>query len=108
MVREIEPTELAQKLKNAPEELLLLDVREPFEREMAVIEPSLHIPMGEITERSSEIPRDRDLVVYCHGGTRSMMVAGYLEGLGFKSVANLAGGIDAWSVEVDPKVPRYG
>ncbi len=108
MVREIEPADAEKRLRTSPGKVLLLDVREPFEREMAVIQPSLHIPMGEIPDRSGEIPRDREVIVYCHSGSRSMMVAGYLEGLGFKSVANLAGGIDAWSVKVDPSVPRYG
>lgn len=108
MVEEIEATEVARRLKADPENVLLLDVREPFEREMAVILPSVHIPMGEVPERADEIPRNREVIVYCHGGSRSMMVAAFLESRGFKSVANLAGGIDAWSVEVDPSVPRYG
>jgi len=88
--------------------LVLLDVREPFERDLAVIEPSLHIPMGEVPDRVGELPKDREIVVYCHGGVRSAMVAGFLESQGFGSVGNLSGGIDAWSVHVDPKVPRYG
>jgi len=108
MVRQIEPEEVARKLKSDAEKVVLLDVREPFEREMAVILPSIHIPMGEIPERSGEIPLDRDVVVYCHSGSRSMVVAGFLASHGFKSVWNLAGGIDAWSVDVDPSVPRYG
>jgi len=88
--------------------LLLLDVREAFEREVARIEPSVHIPMQEIPSRLGEIPRDRAVVVYCHSGTRSAMVAGFLEQHGFRNVANLNGGIEAWSIEVDPDVPRYG
>ena len=108
MVREVGPVEAARQLKENPEKVLLLDVREPFERELAAIQPSLHIPMGEIPSRADEIPRDRELIVYCHGGTRSLMVGMFLENHGFRSVRNLAGGIDAWSVEVDPAVPRYG
>jgi len=107
MVVELEPSEVARKLKSTPDKVLLVDVREPFERELAVIEPSVHMPMGEIVNRAEELPRDRQLIVYCHAGSRSMMVAGYLESLGFTDVANLAGGIDAWSVDVDPSVPRY-
>lgn len=95
-------------MRAADSRVVLLDVRELDEREAARIEPSLHIPMGEIAHRVAEIPRDRELVVYCHSGTRSMMVAGYLEGQGFHSVGNLTGGIDAWSRKVDPAVPRYG
>jgi rhodanese-related sulfurtransferase len=108
MVEELRPTEVAEKLKANPERVLLLDVREPFERDAAVILPSIHIPMNDIPERAEEIPRDRELIVYCHSGSRSLMVAGYLEHRGFKLVANLLGGIDAWSVEVDSSVPRYG
>ena len=108
MVTEVEPVEVARRLRAEPEKVLLLDVREPFEREAAAIVPSMHIPMGDIPERQGEIPHDRELIVYCHGGQRSMIVAAFLEGHGFKSVSNLAGGIDAWSVEVDPAVPRYG
>ena len=107
MVEDVAPSNVAGRLKETPGKLLLLDVREPWERELAVIEPSVHIPMNEIADRASELPKDREIVVYCHGGTRSAMVAGYLEHNGFASVANLAGGIEAWSVDVDPKVPRY-
>ena len=82
-------------------------MREPFERELAAIHPSVHIPMGEIPSKAGELPRDRELIVYCHVGTRSMMVAGFLESLGFTKVANLAGGIDAWSIQVDRSIPRY-
>jgi rhodanese-related sulfurtransferase len=108
MVDELSPEEVAELLKKDPAGVVLLDVREPFEREQASIEPSIHIPLREIAGRSAEIPRDKALVVYCHSGTRSMMVAAYLEGHGFKTVANLSGGIDAWSIRVDPSIPRYG
>ena len=108
MFEELEPRTVAQRLRERPESVVLLDVREPDERELAVIEPSLHIPMGEIPGRLEEIPKDRQVIVYCHSGARSMMVASYLLDSGFESVANLSGGIDAWSVRVDPKVPRYG
>jgi sulfur-carrier protein adenylyltransferase/sulfurtransferase len=108
MVAELMPEEVARRLKEAPKTLVLLDVREPFERQMAVVEPSLHIPMREVASRLGEIPRDRTVVVYCHSGGRSATVAAYLEHHGFGDVANLTGGIDRWSREVDPDVPRYG
>lgn len=108
MVAQLSAPEVAEKLRRTPEKVILLDVREPYERELAVIKPSLHIPMAQVAHRANEIPKDREVIVYCHGGARSMMVAGYLANRGWKSVANLAGGIDAWSVEVDPDVPRYG
>ncbi len=107
MVTELDPTEVARKLRTVPEKVLLLDVREPFERELAAIRPSVHIPMSDIPSKTGEIPRDRELIVYCHVGNRSMMVAGFLESLGFTKVANLTGGIDAWSVKVDGSIPRY-
>ena len=108
VVEELDPRTVAQRIRETPERLVLLDVREPFERAMAKIEPSVHIPMREVAGRLAEIPLDREVVVYCHSGSRSMMVAAFLAGRGYPSVANLAGGIDAWSVRVDPKVPRYG
>ena len=107
MVVELDPSVVARRLKDGPGSIVLLDVREPYERRLAAIEPSLHIPMNEVPDRLEEIPKDREVVVYCHTGSRSLMVAGFLEGNGFLSVANLAGGIDAWSVRVDPNVPRY-
>jgi rhodanese-related sulfurtransferase len=107
MVSRLGPEEVARRLKENPNAVVLLDVREPYERELAKIDPSIHIPMAEIPERLEEIPKDREVVVYCHGGSRSMMVAGFLSGQGYRSVANLEGGIDAWSLDVDPAVPRY-
>jgi len=108
VVQAFSPSEVARRLRGPDAELLLLDVREPFEREFARIEPSVHIPMQEVPGRMGEIPRDRTVVVYCHSGTRSAMVAAFLEHQGYARVANLTGGIDAWSIEVDPTVPRYG
>ena len=108
MVEEIAPAEVARRLRSEPGRLVLLDVREPYERELARIEPSLHVPMQEVPDRLAEIARDRTVVVYCHSGGRSAMIAGFLEARGFPDVLNLRGGIEAWSREVDPKVPRYG
>ncbi|MGP8077584.1 MAG: rhodanese-like domain-containing protein [Thermoplasmata archaeon] len=108
MVEELSPEEVAELLRKEPDRIVLLDVREPSERIRAEIAPSIHIPMREVAGRTAEIPRDKQVVVYCHGGTRSMMVAAFLENHGFGSVANLSGGIDAWSVRVDRSVPRYG
>jgi rhodanese-related sulfurtransferase len=107
MVGSVSPERLAETLRTAAEPPLLLDVRENDERAAARIEPSVHIPMNEIPGRLEELPRDRPIVVYCHHGQRSAMVAGYLERAGFSRVSNLTGGIDAWSLRVDPSVPRY-
>lgn len=107
MVDQISPGELRTMLHRNTVPILLLDVREEDERAAAAIEPSLHIPMQEIPGRTGEIPKDRKIVVYCHHGSRSEMVAGFLESQGYPDVVNLDGGIDRWSQTVDPKVPRY-
>jgi len=88
-------------------EVVLLDVREQFEIEMAAVQAAVHIPMREIPARLTELNRDTPLVVMCHSGGRSRKVAEFLLGNGFSQVFNLRGGIDAWSTEIDPHVPRY-
>jgi len=88
-------------------DVVLLDVREPHELDVASIDGTLHIPMAQIPDRLDELDRERTIVVLCHGGMRSMQVAGFLARQGFERVVNLDGGIDAWSREVDPKIPRY-
>ena len=108
MVLEVPPEEVRARLRDGPAAPALLDIREPWEREQARIEPSLFIPMEEIPDRLAELPRDRPLVVYCHHGLRSYVVADYLERQGFSPVASLRGGIDAWAALVDPSVGRYG
>jgi len=89
------------------DDVVLLDVREAHEIALAAVRPSTHIPMGQIPARLNEIDGDKTIVVMCHGGIRSMQVAGFLAQNGFDNVVNLDGGIDAWSREVDRSVPRY-
>ncbi|MHB1435017.1 MAG: rhodanese-like domain-containing protein [Thermoplasmata archaeon] len=108
MPRQMSVREVAERHSNDPDCMVLLDVREHDERAFNRIEPSLHIPMNDVPRRLSEIPKDREVVVYCHHGSRSAMVAAYLTRAGFEKVTNLEGGIDAWSRHVDPKIPRYG
>ena len=86
---------------------VLLDVREDGEVAYANIEGHTHIAMNLIPLRHNELPDDKPIVVYCHHGMRSMQVALFLEHAGFSDVYNLSGGIDAWSVQIDPSVPRY-
>ena len=86
---------------------MLLDVREHDELEMAAVAQARHIPMREIPTRLAELDRAVPLVVMCHTGGRSRRVAEFLLGNGFSQVFNLRGGIDAWSTEIDPQVPRY-
>jgi rhodanese-related sulfurtransferase len=107
MVTELDPRELRGLLERR-EKVLLLDIREPWERDQALIQPSLFIPMEEVPDRLDEIPQDATVVVYCHHGMRSYVVADYLEQRGFPRVLSLQGGIDGWSTLVDPSVPHYG
>jgi len=86
---------------------LVLDVREPRELAVCALEDALHIPMGEIPARLGELPAERELVVMCHHGMRSMQVTQFLRHQGFDKVRNLAGGIDAWAARVDPTMSRY-
>ncbi|MGB8341308.1 MAG: molybdopterin-synthase adenylyltransferase MoeB [Chthoniobacterales bacterium] len=87
--------------------LVLLDVREPFEFEMARIEGANLIPLGELPARWQELDREKEICVFCHSGMRSERAAEFLRSAGLARVANVAGGIDAWSQEIDPNVPRY-
>lgn len=107
MVDSISPGELKEKLDQAPEQLILLDVREPTEYAICHIGSSVHIPMGEITRRIGELDDSRQIIVLCHHGMRSMQVAMYLADHGFTQVANLEGGIDAWATSVDTSMARY-
>jgi rhodanese-related sulfurtransferase len=105
---EISPSELSTKLAaGKPDELILLDVREPWEYATAKIESSVLMPMGEIPARLQELDPDAHIVTICHAGVRSMNVAVWLRNQGLERVQSLRGGIDAWSQEIDPRVPRY-
>ena len=90
---------------------LLLDVREPWEVALAPLcidgASVLAIPLQQLPARVAELPAARPLVCVCHHGVRSLHAAAWLERVGYSDVYNLAGGIDAWSREVDPRVPRY-
>jgi len=106
-VPELTPTELSCRWPGRESDVVLLDVREPAELEVAGIEGARHVPMRQIPERLDELPRDKPIVVFCHTGGRSRRVAEFLTASGFERVFNLDGGIDAWSREIDPNVPRY-
>ena len=91
------------------DDLVLIDCRTAEERAVANIEGSIHIPLDEFRARVTEIEShdDRDIVVYCHGGVRSLNATVFLRQEGVESAWSMAGGIDAWSQLVDPDVPRY-
>jgi sulfur-carrier protein adenylyltransferase/sulfurtransferase len=91
---------------DAGEDVFVLDVREPYEYQIAQIGGKL-IPQNDVPQRLAEIPRDREIVVQCRSGARSQRIAEFLKQSGYTQVVNLAGGILAWSDEIDPKVQKY-
>jgi adenylyltransferase/sulfurtransferase len=107
-IREITAADTRAR-RECGEEFLLLDVREPQEHETARIDYSVLIPLGQIESRVDEIAgwKRRPIVVHCHHGARSAQACRMLAASGFEQVENMAGGIEAWSVTVDPSVPRY-
>ena len=105
-VEELSATELAALLESDPQ-VQLVDVRETWEVELAAIPGAMVLPLGRLPELTDALDPDRPIVTYCHHGIRSAQAAGYLMSRGFDDVRHLAGGIDAWSAEVDPEVRRY-
>ena len=113
MLTQITPAQLsdwaAQHTSTGP--LIVLDVREPNELERASVKADgfelVHIPMGVIPPRLGELDPSRPVACLCHHGARSMRVAAFLEYQGFQHIANISGGINAWSNQLDPTVPRY-
>jgi rhodanese-related sulfurtransferase len=103
---EITVADLKKRL-DAGEKILLVDVREPWENQQCRIEGSVLIPMGTIPANLQKLDTDELVVCYCHHGMRSMDVANWLRQQGVSTAKSLAGGIDRWSQEIDPKVPRY-
>jgi adenylyltransferase/sulfurtransferase len=108
MAREIDVGALSARLA-AGEPVWLLDVRQPWEHETAALPGSRLVPLGQLAARAGEVrpPAGVPVVVYCHHGVRSLAAAEFLERRGVPEVFSLAGGIDAWSLHVDPRVPRY-
>jgi rhodanese-related sulfurtransferase len=102
----VEVEEVARRLAG-PAPPLLLDVREDWEVSLGMLPGALHMPMESVPHRWKEIPRDREVVVYCHVGGRSWHVVQFLRGRGLRRVASLEGGTEAWSARVDPGLPRY-
>lgn len=112
MIDQVRPTDLAAWFaQDGDTPAVLLDVREPGELQAASVSPDgftrVHIPMHEIPARLAELSEDTRIACLCHHGARSQQVALFLQHHGFEHVANVAGGIDAWSLTLDPTVPRY-
>ncbi len=113
MIDQVRPAQLSDWFTRQAGGLqpLVLDVREPMEVAVASVKPEgfelQHIPMQAIPARLAELDPQRPVACLCHHGVRSYQVAAFLARNGFDRVANIAGGIDAWSAERDPAVPRY-
>ena len=113
MIDHVRPAQLAAWLQDAQSQgaPLVLDVREPWELQTASVTPEgfelLAIPMGVLTQRLAELDPERPVACLCHHGARSLRVAAFLDQNGFARVANITGGIDAWTRELDPRVPLY-
>jgi rhodanese-related sulfurtransferase len=107
MIKDLTPQQfLDKRTSGAP--LVLVDVREDWETKLAPVpSPHLHIPMGQVAERLSELDPQVTTVVICRSGGRSAEVGRFLAARGFADVFNLAGGILAWSRDLDPNIPQY-
>ena len=105
-IRDISPRELSERIARG-EDIQLIDVREKWEWDISRIPGAKLIPLGAIREAAASLDRNRETVLYCKVGARSLYAADELTGLGFTKLANLSGGILRWSEEVDPTVLRY-
>jgi adenylyltransferase/sulfurtransferase len=103
---EITPIELKARIDKG-DDIFILDVREPHEYDIAKIEGSTLIPLGQVAQRVGELDSTADIIVHCKMGGRSAKAQGILKEMGFSRVANLTGGILRWSDDVDPSVPKY-
>lgn len=103
---QIEPAEVKRWL-DAGRDFVLLDCRDPEEVRFAAVPGALNIPMGDIPGRLPQLDPEKETVVLCHRGVRSQSVAQFLAEQDFDRVHSMRGGIDAWSLEIDPAVPRY-
>jgi rhodanese-related sulfurtransferase len=104
---EIDPSEVKRRL-DAGEKIRMVDVREPFEHQQAHIAGAELIPMRAVPQSLESLRAGTaQLVLFCHHGMRSLQVAQWLRRQGFEDSVSMAGGIDRWSLEIDPTVPRY-
>ncbi len=105
-VTQLTPSDLLERVDSG-ELWQILDVREAWEIEIANVAGTMNIPMSEVPARYDEMSADAGIAVLCHSGARSGRVADWLSVNGFKVVANIVGGIDAWSAQLDASIPRY-
>jgi len=103
---EITPTDVKARLDSG-EKLVLIDVREPWEHQLCRIEGATLVPLGSLAASLQTLPDVDEVICYCHHGMRSLDAAAWLRFQGIEKAKSLAGGIERWSVEIDPNVPRY-
>lgn len=107
MIHQMTVTELKQRLEATARDFILLDVREPWERQICSLPDAIGIPMGQLPARMDEIDPAQDIIIVCHHGIRSQQVAYYLQNAGFEKLFNVRGGIDAWAREIDSSMATY-
>ena len=103
---EITPADVKARLDQG-EKLVLIDVREPWEYALCRIEGAKHVPLGTLAASLETVPDVDEVICYCHHGMRSLDAAAWLRFQGIERAKSLAGGIERWSIEIDPKIPRY-
>jgi len=103
---EITPADVKARL-DRDEILVLIDVREPWEHQVCKIEGAKLIPLGSLAASLQTLPDVDEVICYCHHGMRSLDAASWLRFQGIEKAKSLAGGIERWSLEVDPNIPRY-
>ncbi|MCD8483816.1 MAG: sulfurtransferase [Verrucomicrobia bacterium] len=97
----------AERMAKAPDNTLLLDVREQQEWDFCHVTGALHIPMQQVPDQLQAIPKDENVLVLCHHGGRSLRVTRFLRSQGYTKVQNVAGGIEQWAIQVNQALPRY-
>jgi rhodanese-related sulfurtransferase len=105
-IPEISVVDFKQRIDRG-DDLFVLDVREPEEYELVRLPDTILMPMGELPRRASELDSSREIVVYCRTGRRSAKAIEFLQGLGFRKLYNLQGGINAYAREIDTSLPQY-
>jgi len=103
---EIDPVDL-NRMRNDKAPHLVVDVREPWELEIAALDNCLHLPLGDLPARYAELPKDRPVVVLCRTGRRSLQATMWLRAQGYGNAVNLRGGTHLWSDQVDPAMRKY-
>ena len=106
MLSNLTPVEIRDALASRSD-VLLIDVREPAEYAVAHIEGATLIPLRTLPQQLERVPRDHEIILHCHRGMRSEMAGKFLLAQGYTRVSHMVGGIDRWSDDVDPSVPKY-